>query len=111
MSAGEQSFSGSRLVEGLTAELGAHGRTTPFTPRSGLVGLVHLSFDDHGSFRNLSVGFSPTQTSLRSNFNHDYLFKLPLQGAGCPIKSTVFYCTPCPVPSCPTYEPNSNDGE
>jgi len=43
-----------------------HGRTTPFTPRSGLVGLVHLSFDDHGSFRNLSVGFSPTQTSLRS---------------------------------------------
>ena len=86
-------------------------RTTPFTPRSGLVGLVHLSFDDHGSFRNLSVGFSPTQTSLRSNFNHDYLFKLPLQGAGCPIKSTVFYCTPCPVPSCPTYEPNSNDGE
>src|SRR6516225_3064184 len=88
-----------------------HGRTTPFTPRSGLVGLVHLSFDDHGSFRNLSVGFSPTQTSLRSNFNHDYLFKLPLQGAGCPIKSTVFYGTPCPVPSCPTYEPNSNDGE
>ena len=40
-----------------------HGRTTPFTPRSGLVGLVHLSFDDHGSFRNLSIGFSPTQTS------------------------------------------------
>ena len=28
-----------------------------------------------------------------------------------PIKCTVFYFTPCPVPSCPTYEPNSNDGE
>jgi len=46
------------------------------------------------------------------NFNHDYLFKLPLQGAGCPItKAGVFYFPPCPFPSCPTYEPNSNDGE
>jgi hypothetical protein len=35
----------------------------------------------------------------------------PLQGAGCPFKSTVFYFPPCPSPSCPTYEPNSNDGE
>src|SRR5262249_50850331 len=26
---------------------------------------------------NLSVGFDPTQTSLRSNFDHDYFFKLP----------------------------------
>ena len=66
-----------------------HGRTTPFTPRSGLVGLVHLSFDDHGSFRNLSVGFSPTQTSLRSDLDHDCLFKLPFQGAGRPFKCTV----------------------
>ena len=24
-------------------------------------------------------------------------------------KCTVFYFTPCPVPSCPAYEPNSND--
>src|SRR6202790_5550786 len=24
---------------------------------------------------------------------------------------TAFYFTPCPVPSCPTYEPNSNDCE
>jgi hypothetical protein len=45
------------------------------------------------------------------HFDHDYFFGLPLQGAGCPIKCTVFYFTPCPVPSCPTYEPNSNDGE
>jgi hypothetical protein len=44
-------------------------------------------------------------------FDHDYLFKLPLQGAGCPFKFAAFYCTPCPVPSFPTYEPNSNDDE
>ena len=37
------------------------------------------------------------------------VFKLPFQGAGCPIKWTVFYFTPCPIPSCPAYEPNSND--
>jgi hypothetical protein len=45
------------------------------------------------------------------NIDHDYFFKLPFQGAGCPIKLTVFYVPPCPVPSCPAYEPNSNDCE
>lgn len=72
---------------------------------------VDLCFDGHGSlviFQSASVRpihlFDPY-------FDHDYFFKLPLQGAGCPIKWTVFYFTPCPVPSCPTYEPNSNDGE
>jgi hypothetical protein len=35
----------------------------------------------------------------------------PFEGAGCPIMWTAFYFTPCPVPSCPAYEPNSNDGE
>jgi hypothetical protein len=44
-------------------------------------------------------------------FDNDYLCELPLQGAGCPTKWTVFYFTPCPVPSCPAYEPNSIDGE
>ena len=44
-------------------------------------------------------------------FDHDYLFKLPLQGVGCPFIGSGVYFTPCPVPSCPTYEPNSNDGE
>src|SRR5882724_7499417 len=34
-----------------------------------------------------------------------------LEGAGCPIKCTAFYFTPCPVPSCPAYGPNSNDCE
>jgi hypothetical protein len=67
-----------------------HGRTTPFTPRSGLVCLVHLSFDDHGSFVIFrSVSVRPKHL-FDQNFNHDYLFKLPLQGAGCPIKFTVF---------------------
>jgi hypothetical protein len=60
---------------------------------------------------NLAVGFSPTQTSLRSNFNHDYSFKLPFQGAGCPIMCTAFYFAPCPVPSCPAYEPHLTDCE
>jgi hypothetical protein len=70
-----------------------------------------LCFDDHGSlviFRSASVRpihlFDPY-------FDHDYLFKLPLQGAGCPIKCTTLYFMPCPVPSCPAYEPNSNDCE
>src|SRR6202167_5826063 len=28
------------------------------------------------------------------------------EGAGCPFKWTAFECTPCPVPSCPAFEPN-----
>src|SRR6266446_6668071 len=62
--------------------------------------------------RNLSVGFQSDLniSSIRTS-NHDYFFKLPFQGAGCPIKCTAFYFAPCPVPSCPAYEPNSNDCE
>ena len=33
-----------------------------------------------------------------ANFSHER--------AGCPIKWTALYCTPCPVPSCPACEPN-----
>jgi hypothetical protein len=40
--------------------------TAPFTPASGLNRCLVFCFNDHGSFRNLSVGFSPTQTSHRS---------------------------------------------
>ncbi len=72
---------------------------------------MDLCIDDHGSlviFRSVSV--RPKHLSDQ-NFDHDYFFKLPLQGAGCPTKWTVFYFTPCPVPSCPTYKPNSIDGE
>ena len=72
---------------------------------------VNLCIDDHGSlviFRSVSVRpkhlFDPY-------FDHDYFFKLPFEGAGCPIKWTAFYFAPCPVTSCPAYEPNSNDGE
>ena len=70
-----------------------------------------LCIDDHGSlviFRSASVR---PKHLFDQNFDHDYFFKLPLQGAGCPIKWTVFYFTPCTIPSCPAYEPNSNDGE
>jgi len=45
------------------------------------------------------------------NFDHDYFFKLPLQGAGCSFMFTVCYFPPCRFPSCPTYEPNSNEDE
>jgi hypothetical protein len=72
---------------------------------------VDFCIDDHGSlviFRSASVR---PRHLFDQNFDHDYFFKLPLQGAGCSIKWTVFYFTPCPVPSCPAYEPNSIDGE
>jgi len=45
------------------------------------------------------------------NVDHDYFFKLPFQGAGCPIKFTTLYFTPWEVSGFPAYEPNSNDGE
>src|SRR6266404_3856115 len=67
--------------------------------------------NDHGS---LVISRS---TSVRPRhlfdhyFDHDYFFKLPLQGAGCPIMWAVFYFPPCLIPSCPAYEPNSSDGE
>ena len=86
--------------------------TAPFTPKSGLRSFsFDLCIDDHGSFvifRSASV--RPIHL-FDQNFDHDYFFELPLQGAGCPTKWTVFYFTPCPVPSCPAYEPNSIDGE
>src|SRR6516225_8075465 len=54
------------------------GHTIPFTPKSGLLCSVKLCFDDHGSFVIFrSVSVRPRQ-SHRSNFDHDYFFKLPL---------------------------------
>ncbi len=86
--------------------------TSPFTPEEwSSLRFFDLCFNDHGSlviFRSASVR---PRHLFDQNFDHDYFFKLPLQGAGCPITDAVFYFTPCPVPSCPTYEPNSNDGE
>jgi hypothetical protein len=70
-----------------------------------------LCIDDHGSFVIFrSVSVRPKHL-FDLYFDHDYFFKLPFQGAGCPTKCTVFYFTPCPVPGCPAYEPNSKDGE
>ncbi len=70
-----------------------------------------LCINDQGSLVILrSDSVRPIHLSDQ-NFDHDYFFKLPLQGAGCPIKCTVLYFTPCPVASCPAYEPNSNDCE
>jgi hypothetical protein len=49
-----------------------------------------LCIDDHGSrviFRSASVR---PKHLFDHNFDHDYYFKLPLQGAGCPIKWTAF---------------------
>jgi hypothetical protein len=72
---------------------------------------VDLCVDDHRSlviFQSASV--RPIHL-FDQNFDHDYFFKLPLQRAGCPITDAVFYFTPCLVPSCPTYEPNSNGRE
>ena len=54
------------------------GHTTPFTPKSGLIGSVKLCFSDHGSlviFRSASVR---SKHLFDPYFDHDYLFKLPL---------------------------------
>ena len=86
-------------------------QTSPFTPQSGLVRSVDFLLDDHGS---LVISRS---ASVRPNhlfdhyFDHDYFFKLPLQGAGCPIMWTVCYFPPWTVPSCPAYEPHLPDCE
>src|SRR5882762_1356143 len=70
-----------------------------------------LCFDDHGSFVIFRSASVRPKHLFDPYFDHDYLFKLPLQGAGCPFKCTAFYFPPCPVPSFPAYEPNSNDRE
>ena len=82
-----------------------------FTPKSGLVRLVYLWLDDHGSFVIFRSASVRPRHLFDHDFDHDYFFKLPLQGVGCPITKAMFYFPPCPFPSCPTYEPNSNDGE
>src|SRR2546421_12991925 len=68
-----------------------------------------LCIDDHGSFvicRAVSV--RPKHLSDQ-NFDHDYYFKLPLQGAGCPIKRATLYLPPCTGTSFPAFEPNSTN--
>jgi hypothetical protein len=87
--------------------------TAPFTPKSewSSLSLLNFSVDDHGSFVIFRSASVRPRHLFDQNFDQDYFFKLPFQGAGCPIKCTVFYFTPCPVPSCPAYEPNFTDCE
>ena len=84
------------------------GRTFPSTPESAFVRCVPGSgVDDHGSsviFRSASVR---PKHLFDQNFDHDCFFELPSQGVGCPFICSRVYFTLCPVPSCPTYEPNS----
>jgi hypothetical protein len=48
------------------------GHTTPFTPKSGLIGSVKLCFDDHGSFVIFrSVSVRPIHL-FDHYFDHDY---------------------------------------
>ena len=70
-----------------------------------------LPTDDHGSFVIFRSASVRPRHLIDQNFDHDYFFKLPLQGAGCPFTSAMFYCTPCLISSCPAYEPNSKEGE
>ncbi len=82
-------------------------------PRHSLLRVVLFAFFDplHRRprlVRNLTV--RPKHLSDQ-NFDHDYYFKLPLQGAGCPIKWTTFYFTPCTSTSFPAFEPNSTNCE
>jgi len=76
-----------------------------------LLVLLKLCSNDHGSFRNLSVASVRPKHLIDPYFNQDYLFELPLQGAGCSITRAVVYFPPCRYSSCPAYEPNSNEGE
>src|SRR5271156_4369449 len=61
---------------------------------------------------NLDSGGSDPNISSILDFRPRLLFQTPSrEGAGCPFKWTTFYFTPCPIPSCPAYEPNSKDCE
>jgi len=63
-----------------------------------------LCVDDHGSVRNLSIGFIPTQTSLRSKLQPRLLLQTPFSGSGMPIKCTCFTSHHVRFRSCPAYE-------
>ena len=67
--------------------------------------------DDHGSLVISRPASVRPKHLFDQNFDHDYFFGLPSRGVGCPFICSGVYFTPCPVPSCPTYEPNSKDCE
>src|ERR1700687_4011468 len=70
-----------------------------------------LCIDDHGSFVIYRVTSVRPKHLCDQNFDHDYYFRLPFQGAECPIMWTTLYFTPCPVASFPACEPNSTNCE
>src|SRR6267378_6873888 len=59
-------------------------RTSPFTPVSGLPGYLRPLHRRPRLVRNLSIGFSPTQTSLRSVLRPRLLIQTPFAGSGMP---------------------------
>jgi len=75
-------------------------RTSPFTPVSGLPGYLRPLHRRPRLVRNLSIGFSRPKHLFDPYFD-TITNSTPFAGSGCPIKWTAFYCTPCPVPSCP----------
>jgi hypothetical protein len=70
-----------------------------------------LCIDDHGSFVICRADSVRPKHLSDQNFDHDYYFKLLFQGAGCPIKWTTLYFTPCPSTSFPAFEPNLTNCE
>jgi hypothetical protein len=69
----------------------------PLRRVSSFIVFFSPTIDDHGSpviYRSASV--RPKHLSDQS-FDHDHFFKLPWQGAGCPIKWTIVLCSTTPV--------------
>src|SRR5215469_7444133 len=60
------------------------GHTTPFTPKSGLLCSVKTLLRRPRLVCNLSIGFSPTQTSHRSKLRPRLLLQTPFAGSGMP---------------------------
>src|SRR6266404_1436233 len=54
-----------------------------------LVLFLPLCINDHGSFVICRANSARPKHLFDQNFDHDYYFKLPFQGAGCPIKWTT----------------------
>src|SRR5258708_18250493 len=55
---------------------------------------VDLCIDDHGSFVIYRPASVRPKHLFDQNFDHDYFFKLPFRGAGCPTNWTEIFLTP-----------------
>ena len=69
-------------------------------------------FSTWARFESLGSGTqSDPAISSISNSDHDYVFELPEEpGAGCPIITSVIYCTPSRFPGSPACEPSFATG-